>query len=108
MHVAQANGSVSADETSLLKNMSDWLDIDTDKFRRMMEKILPIDMYEVKDIDTILGITSDMSDEKARKHLNKEYSKWNSRVTNSDPRIQSQADQMLRLIAEARCQYITK
>jgi hypothetical protein len=108
LHVAQANGSVSPDEINLLKNMADWLDIDADRFRLMMEKILPIDMHEIKDVDTILGITSDMSNEKARKHLNKEYSKWNSRVTNSDPHVQSQADQMLRLIAEARCQYITK
>jgi tellurite resistance protein len=108
LHVAQVNGSVSADEISLLKNMADWLDIDADRFRLMMEKILPIDMHEIKDIDTILGITSDMSNEKARKHLNKEYSKWNSRVTNSDPHVQSQADQMLRLIAEARYQYISK
>ena len=88
--------------------MADWLDIDADRFRLMMEKILPIDMHEIKDLDTIFGITSDMNNEKARKHLNKEYSKWNSRVTNSDPHIQTQADQMLRLIAEARCQYITK
>jgi uncharacterized tellurite resistance protein B-like protein len=108
LHVAQANSSVSSKEITLLKEIAEWLDIDADRFRLMMEKFLPIDMYEIKDIDTILGITSDMSNEKARKHLNKEYSKWNSRVTNSDPHIQSQADQMLRLIAEARCQYITK
>jgi len=40
--------------------------------------------------------------------LNKEYSKWNSRVTNADPGIQSQADQMLRLITEARGQYASE
>jgi hypothetical protein len=38
--------------------------------------------------------------------LNKEYSKWSARVTNTDPEIQSQADQMLKLIAEARSNYI--
>jgi preprotein translocase subunit Sec63 len=64
-------------------------------------------MHEVRDMETILGISSDMSKEKVRKHLNKEYSKWNSRVTNADPDIQSQADQMLKLIAEARSQYTT-
>ena len=72
----------------------------------MMEKIIPVDMHETADIETLLGITSDMSQEKAREHLNKEYAKWNSRVTNSDPKIQSQADQMLRLIAEARTQLV--
>jgi hypothetical protein len=49
-----------------------------------------------------------MSREKVRQHLNKEYSKWNSRVTNSDPDIQNQADQMLSLIAEARSHYTTE
>jgi hypothetical protein len=60
----------------------------------------------VKDIETILGVTSEMSKEKARRCLNKEYSKWSARVTNTDPEIQSQADQMLKLIAEARSNYI--
>jgi tellurite resistance protein len=105
LYVAQSKGSVTADEINLLKNMADWLEVDNERFRIMMEKVLPVDMHEVRDIETILGISSDMSKEKVRKHLNKEYSKWNSRVTNSDPDIQSQADQMLKLIAEARSQY---
>ena len=106
LYVAQANGSVTTEELNLLKNFANWLEIDADKFREMVQKVLPIDMYEVKDVETILGVTSDMNKENARRHLNKEYSKWNARVTNADPEIQSQADQMLKLIAEARSQYI--
>ncbi len=105
LYVAQSKGSVSAEELTFLKNMADWLEVDTDRFRIMMEKVLPVDMHEVRDVETILGITSDMSKERVRKHLNKEYGKWNSRVTNADPDIQTQADQMLKLIAEARSQY---
>jgi len=105
LYVAQSKGSVSAEELTFLKNMADWLEVDTDKFRIMMEKVLPVDMHEVRDVEAILGITSDMSKERVRKHLNKEYSKWNSRVTNADPDIQTQADQMLKLIAEAKSQY---
>lgn len=108
LYVAQAKGSVAAEELTILKNLADWLEVDADKFRIMMEKAIPIGMYEVKDVEAILGITSDMSKERARQRLNKEYSKWNSRVTNSDPGIQTQADQMLKLIAEARSQYIEK
>jgi len=106
LYVAQAKGSVTTEELNLLKNFANWLEIDADKFREMIQRILPIDMHEVKDVETILGVTSDMNNEKARRHLNKEYSKWNARVTNADPEIQSQADQMLKLIAEARSQYI--
>ena len=71
----------------------------------MMEKIIPLDMLDSKDYEAVLGVTSDMTGETARTHLNREYAKWNSRVTNSDPKIQCQADQMLKLIAEARTQY---
>jgi hypothetical protein len=104
--VAQANGSVTKEELTVLKELANWLDIDTNKFREMVEKVLPVDMHEVLDVETILGVTSDMNKEKARRHLNKEYSKWSARVTSSDPEIQSQADQMLKLIAEARSQYV--
>jgi tellurite resistance protein len=106
LYVAQANGSVTSEELTLLKDFASWLEIDADKFREMVQKVFPVDMYEVKDIETILGVTSDMNKEKARRHLNKEYSKWSARVTNSDPEIQSQADQMLQLIADARSQYV--
>ncbi|MBA7484700.1 hypothetical protein ES707_20230 [subsurface metagenome] len=106
LHVAQANGSAACEEISILKKISNWLDIDEDKFRAMMQKVLPIDIHQVKDVETILGVTSDMNKEKARRHLNKEYSKWSARVTNPDPEIQTQADQMLKLIAETRSQYI--
>ena len=106
LYVAQANSSVTQEELTVLKDLANWLEIDTNKFREMVEKVLPVDMHEVLDVETILGVTSDMNKEKARQHLNKEYSKWSARVTSSDPEIQSQADQMLKLIAEARSQYV--
>ena len=106
LYVAQANGTVTTEELNLLKDLANWLEIDAGKFREMVQKVLPLDMHEVKDIETILGVTSDMDQEKARRHLNKEYSKWSARVTNTDPEIQSQADQMLKFIAEARSQYV--
>lgn len=108
LYVAHAKGSVTAEEFTLLKNMAGWLEIEPERFRGMMEKILPVSMHEVKDIETILGIDSAMTKENVRQHLNEEYSKWNSRVTNSNPDIQNQADQMLSLIAEARHQYTSK
>jgi len=108
LYVAQAKGSVTAEELAVLKDLANWLEVDTDRFREMMGKILPVSMYEVKDAEVILGVTSDMSEEKTREHLNKEFIKWNSRVTNSNPEIQTQAEQMLKLIAEARSQYVER
>ncbi|MBN2313529.1 MAG: tellurite resistance TerB family protein [Sedimentisphaerales bacterium] len=105
LYVARADGFVAAEESALLKDLANWLEVDAEKFRLMMEKVLPLHMYEVKDVEAILGLTSDMSNDKARRHLNREYSRWNARVTNADPDIQSQADQMLKLITEARGQF---
>lgn len=106
LHVAQAKGSVAPEETSILSDLARWLEIGPDVYRGMMDRTLPINMHEVKDAEVVLGVTSDMSEEKARRHLNREYSKWNARVTNCDPQIQAQADEMLSLIAEARQDYV--
>jgi len=106
LRVAGAKGRVTSEELILLKKLADWLKIDTDRFRNMMEKILPVCMHEVKDVELTIGVTSDMSREKARQQLNKEYAKWSSRVTNSDMETQAQADQMLELIAETRTKCI--
>jgi len=106
LHVAQAKGSAAPEELAILGDLARWLEIDADAYRRMMERILPVNMHQVKDTQLVLGVTSDMSEETTRRHLNREYSKWNARVTNHDPQIQAQADEMLSLIAEARRQYV--
>ncbi len=102
LHVVQANGVAAAEEMDLIKNFAEWLEVDMNRFRDMVEKILPVGMHEDRDQEVILGVSADMSKETTRQQLNREYNKWNSRVTNPDPAIQHQADQMLRLIAEAR------
>ncbi len=106
LRVARANGSVAAEELAILKNLANWLEVDMNRFRAMAEKILPVGMHQVEDVEVTIGVNSNMSKEETRRHLNKEYRKWNARVTNFDPEIQTQADQMLKLIAEARSQYV--
>jgi tellurite resistance protein len=108
LRVAQANGTASADEVQMITKLAAWLDVDMDKFRAMMEKTLPVGMHEAEDAQAILGITQDMDQEQRRHHLNAEYRKWNARVTSSDAEICSQADQMLKLIAEARKQNVAQ
>jgi len=102
LRVAGANGIATVEELTLLKKLADWLEVDTDRFRCMMEKILPAGMHEVKNMEIILGIDADMDKEDAREHLNKEYRKWHARVTNLDPEVKAQADYMLKFISEAR------
>ena len=106
LRVAAAKGLVTSDELTLLKNLSDWLEIDRSRLRAMVEKILPVEMHESRDAEMILGVTTEMDKEEARHQLNREYAKWSSRVISSDPSIRRQADQMLQLLAEARTEYV--
>jgi len=105
LHVTKASGAVSPEETTLLKKLTGWLEVDMERFRSMAEKIIPVSMHQTQDNEVVLGITEEMTKEQARQHLNKEYRKWNARVTNTDPEIQLQADHMLHLIAQTRSQY---
>ncbi len=106
MNVARADDAVAPEELALLNNMAAWLRIEDERFRTMMAKILPVTLHQVKDAQVVLGLNTAMTKDETRKKLNKEYSKWNSRVTNTDPEIQTQADQMLKFIADARNAYV--
>jgi len=106
LRVAAAKGQVTKAELPLLKNLAEWLQIDRNRLRAMVEKILPISMHKTQDAEIILGVTTEMTKDEARHQLNREYAKWSSRVISSDPSIRKQADQMLNLIANARTQYV--
>jgi len=107
LNVAQANGIAAAEEIALLKKLADWLEVDMNRFRTLTQKILPASMHEIQDVEVMLGVTSEMGEEEIRQRLNKEYCKWNARVTSGNPEVQTQADYMLKFIAKARSEYIT-
>jgi uncharacterized tellurite resistance protein B-like protein len=107
LRVAAAKGQVTTAELKLLKELSEGLQIDRDRLRAMVAKVLPVEMHQTKDAEMIFGVTGAMSKEEARHQLNREYAKWSSRVISTDPAIRRQADQMIRLIADARMQYVS-
>ncbi len=106
LRVAAAKGQVTAAEFTVLKDLSDALQIDRHRLRAMVEKVLPVEMHQTQDAEMVLGVTDEMNMEEARRQLNREYAKWSSRVISTDPAIRRQADQMIRLIADARTQYV--
>ena len=107
MHIASADGKAEGVELEIIKDISRKLKLDPNRFREMHDKILPISVHvEEQGREALLGITSEMSTEEIRKHLNSEYRKWNSRVTHSDPKIREQADEMLKVISECRTKYV--
>jgi len=97
--------TLNKSHTDMLSRVADSLGVDTDKFRAMVQKILPLDLYETIDLEFVLGITEDMSHQQICRQLNDQYRKWNARVTHRSSTIQTQADRILALIAQTRDDY---
>ena len=104
IQVMAARNSVSQRELTFIRQLGVWFQLDPERVRAMVEKVLPVAQCEELDVPSFLGITADMSTEQICTHLNREYAKWNARVTHPDPGIQIQAEQMLDLIARTRSQ----
>jgi hypothetical protein len=105
LYVAGANGVASEKALDVLQKYAKLLGAGADKFRNMMERILPVMVHETVNPGLLLGVNPNMDDEEIREGLNKEYSKWNARTWNHNPRVQEQAEQMLQLIADTRKEY---
>jgi hypothetical protein len=103
--VAGAGGQVGQGRLSMLKNLTEWMQLEPDRFRAMMGKAIPVEAFKVIDASVLLGVRPDMPKADALKQLNHEYAKWNARVTNPDNQVRNQADQMLNLIAQTRNEY---
>lgn len=107
LHVAGADGTAEDSELDLIRDLARKLSINYDRLRSMEEKILPVSIHANKsNTDELLGISSAMSPAAVRKHLNKEYRKWNNRQSSKDPDVRKQAIEMLKLIAETRQKYV--
>jgi len=106
MRVAGADQAAAEEELAELDSLAEFLELDCDRFRAMMNKMLPIGIHTDKnarrDARRVLGITDDMTLEEIKAHLLKEFQTWNSRVVHSDPKVRERAARMLELIAAER------
>jgi len=107
LKVAGADGVASTEELDLLQEIAEILKLDRSKYQAMIEKELPIMMHEssAQSDEEKIGITRSMSKDEIKKHLMNEYRKWNRRVSNSNPQIREQAEEMIKIIAELRKKY---
>ena len=103
--VVRAGGFASISQIILLKKMAHRFEIKMERFRSMMERIVPVTMHEAVDVEICLGVTDEMDNEAACRQLSKEYRKWNARVTNSKRQVRTEAEHMLKLVSRARVQY---
>lgn len=92
----------SSRQIEMLKITARLFDIKIERLRAMIEDLHPFAMYEIKDLEICLGITSDMDNRQVRQQLSAEYRKWNSRVINTSADIRDEAENMLNLIGETK------
>ncbi len=102
MKVVSADGTARESEFKIINDIAKSLEIDMDKFRSMIDKIIPVNIHEVEDAARLLGIPHGATTDQKKAHLRNEYKKWNPLVTHSDPKIREQAAKMLELIARER------
>lgn len=101
--IAAVDKEYKKDEEELINSIANNLEIKMDTFRKLTDKHVAVKFYEdLNNVNDLLGLKDDMSDEEKKAHLRKEYRKWNQRVANSDPKVREQAGEMLKIIAEER------
>ncbi len=100
LKVASADGKAMDTELELVNSLAESLGVDRERFRSMTEKILPVNIHQTEDVNTILGLDPSWTTEQKRKHLRAENRKWRALATHSDPAKQLQAKQMQDLIAK--------
>lgn len=108
LHVAAADGRAEEVELKTIRQLGDWMGVSLERLRTMEQKILPVSMHVGQgDDDSLLGLKAAMSEGELRKHLNREYRKWNSLASHADPQKREQAQEMLSRIAAARRRHVT-
>jgi uncharacterized tellurite resistance protein B-like protein len=102
MKVVSADGIAKASELEFLRNLFIWLELNHTTVAMMMETFVPVNIQETPDAEFILGLDESMSEKDRYEKLNREYKKWNGRVTNNDHSIRIQAKKMIELISSLR------
>ena len=105
MKVASADGIAKTIELEFLRSLSIWLELNYTTVAMMMETFVPVNIQETPDAEFILGLDENMSQKDRHEKLNREYKKWNGRVTNPDHSIRIQAKKMIELISSLRNNY---
>ncbi len=106
--VMAADGAADPAELDLIRRVSESLDLDIDELQKIKDqRMVGLDQVASKDnLETVLGIDPSWAEDKTRKHLRAQFSKWNARLTQlTDQKERANAQEMLDLIAEARKKY---
>lgn len=107
--VMAADGVADESEMKAIKEIAIKLGLNMDRINAMRDqRIVSLDADSTSDssVESMLGIDPDWSSEDVRRHLRKEFSKWNNRLnTLSAGPERDSAQRMLDSIAELRKKY---
>ncbi len=107
--VMAADGVADAEEITLINKVAEALSLDMDEVDKMRDQqLVSLDTNAVDhaSIEIILGIEQSWSNDEIKKHLRKEFQKWNNRLNTLNEGDERQnAQLMLERIAEARKKY---
>jgi len=107
LKVAQADGVAEEDELDMVNRLAELLDVDQERFRSMRDQHFSAvieNQSGMVDANELLGITPEMSETDVKKHLRKEFQKWNQLATHKDADKREQAKRMLDLIGKKRAE----
>lgn len=101
--VMAADGEIDPNEVKFIDDIANKLDFDSEFISKMRDSFI---LSSDTSLENILGIDSTWSSQEIKKHLRREFQKWNNRI-NTLPQgtERERAQSMLDSIAEARKKY---
>ena len=107
--IMAADGKVAKEEMTMINQLAESLGLDPQELHRIRDsKMKSSDKMEIEEmnIEKYLNIDVTKSRQEIKKELNKEFSKWNSRLNSLEAGDErKKAQKMINLIAEARKKY---
>jgi tellurite resistance protein len=103
--VMAADGEIDSKEVEFIDQIAKKLDINADALSKMKDSLI-LSFSDTSSLENILGIDTTWTQEEIKKHLRKEFQKWNNRInTLPEGTERDRAQSMLDNIAEARKKY---
>ncbi len=102
--IMAADHKADPSEIKALSDLAEWLGLDNKRVTEMMDaSFVQLDLNISTSVEDLLGIKLDWSDERVKKYLTSEFSKWNSRLnTLPEGKERDNVQCLLERIAAAR------
>ena len=100
--ITACDNEVDQREHRALSFIAKSLNLDGDFVREVNDRFLKISMFKNATDEQLVGMPSGLTVQEKIAFINREYKKWRSRVTHSDPKVVSEANQRLDRLTKLR------